>query len=168
MRIIRSIFSIVFVLLAVAVLCSAPQARAQDVANLYLAGGSYSPGASPAFAGTALYAHQINSSGTFAFSLIDAVPSTLRPFTVTTNIGVGVAQRVATIAGYPVFVPTAAGISYTGSNTGWAWSTGAGVPFRVKPNGQWFVMPSVRILKSSVSGGSGYQPIVGVLFGFGQ
>jgi hypothetical protein len=36
---------------------------------------------------------------------------------------------------------------------------------RVKNN--WRVFPNVRILKSSVSG-AGYQPIVGVLFGWGQ
>lgn len=140
--------------------------QAQDVANLYMAGGSYNPGAVPAFAGDALYAHQLNNSGTYAFTMIDVLPTTTKPFTVTTNIGVGIAQRVFTINRLPIFIPTAAGISYTGPNAGWAWTTGAGAPFVWK--GNWFVMPSVRVLKSSVSGGSGYQPIFGVLFGWGN
>lgn len=140
--------------------------RAQDVSNLYMAGGSYSAGATPAFAGTGLYAHQINTSGTYAFTMVDALPATLKPFTVTTNFAAGIAQRVATIDGFSIFIPTAAGISYTGTNTGWAWSTGVGVPFKIKSN--WYLMPTARVLKSSVSGGSGYQPIVGLLFGWGQ
>lgn len=151
-----------------AVVCLSGNCLAQDVSNLYLAGGSYSPGGSPSFAGSALYAHQINASGTYAFTMIDALPASVKPFTVNTNIGIGIAQRVATINGYSIFVPTSAGISYSGTNTGWAWSTGAGVPFRLKPDSNWYAMPSVRVLKSSVSGGSGYQPIFGLMFGWGQ
>lgn len=146
----------------------APSATAQSVANIYMGGASYSAGASPAFAGTALYAHELNASGTYAFTLIDALPATLKPFTVTTNIGVGIGQKIATIDGLPIFVPTSAGISYSGSNTGWAWTTGAAVPFRLNAKSNWYIMPTVRVLKSSVSGGSGYQPILGVLVGWGQ
>lgn len=141
---------------------------AQDVSNLYMAGGSYNAGATPAFAGTALYAHQINTSGTYAFTMVDALPNTLRPFTVTTNFAAGIAQRIATIDGVSIFVPTAAGISYTGPNVGWSWSTGAGVPFQLKKGSSWYLMPTARVLKSSVSNGSGYQPIIGLLFGWGQ
>jgi len=148
-------------LLAVAALC-----HAQGIANLYVAGGSYNPGGSPQLAGTALYAHQINTSGTYAFTLMDAIPSTVAPYVVTTSVGAGIAQKIATIGGVPIFIPTAAGISYTSSNMGWAWTTGMGVPIRFKPN--WYVMPIIRVLKSSVSGGSGYQPIIGVLIGWGK
>jgi hypothetical protein len=59
------------------------------------------------------------------------------------------------------------GVSWTGSNTGWSWSTGAGVPFQIGKS-DWYVMPTVRVLKSSVAGATGYQPIVGILFGWGQ
>src|SRR6185437_4367544 len=123
---------------ALVAFASAPAAKAQDVANLYMAGVSYNNGSATPVAGSALYAHQLNASGTFAFTHVDVIPASVKPFTVTNNIGVGVAQRVATIAGYPIFVPTSAGISYTGSNTGWAWSTGAGVPFRLKAKSNWF------------------------------
>jgi hypothetical protein len=134
--------------------------------NLYAAGASYSVNATPAVAGTALYAHQVNASGTYAFTAIDAVPNTLKPFTVNTNVGAGVAQQVWTIGKIPIFMPTAAGISWNGSNTGWEWGSGALAAIPIK-NG-YYLMPSVRFLKSSVSNGSGYQPIIGVLFGWGK
>lgn len=156
-------------LLLLALMCAfmlTPRMFAQDISNIYLAGGSYSSGASPAFAGSALYAHEVNSAGTYAFTMVDALPASTKPFTVTTNVGVGIAQRVATIGTIPILIPTAAGISYTGTNTGWAYSTGVGAVFKLKPN--WYLMPTLRVLKSSVSSGSGYQPIIGVLFGWGK
>ena len=160
---------------AIVASCAAVDLRAQDVSNLYMAGGSYSAGATPAFAGSALYAHQVSADsapGMYAFTAIDALPNTVKPFTVTTNIAAGIAQRVATVGTIPIFLPTAAGISFTGTNTGWAWSTGAGALFKLPSksgdSGGWDVMPTVRVLKSSVSNGTGYQPIVGVLFGWGQ
>jgi hypothetical protein len=135
-------------------------------ANVYAGGISYNVGASPAIAGTGLYAHLIADSGTYAFTVVDALPISVKPFTVSTNFGVGIAQKLFTIAKVPVFVPTSAGISYTGNNTGWQWSTGALASIKVK--GNWRVMPNVRIVKSSVSNGAGYTPIAGILFGWGQ
>lgn len=132
--------------------------------TIYAGGLSYNAGGS--VAGTGLFAHAINDSGSYAFTAVDAVPSTLKPFTVTTNFGIGVAQKVATIAGADIFVPTAAGISFSGQNTGWQWNAGALASFHLK--GNYYVMPSVRFLKSSVSNGAGYQPIFGVMFGFGK
>jgi len=156
-------------LLLLALLAAAVPLRAQttvshSVSNLYLGGVSYNPAASEPVAGTAIYAHQLNAVGTYPFTLVDVLPGANK--TVTTNIGVGIAQKVATIAGYDVFVPTSAGISISGSSTGWAWSGGALVPVHIK--GNWYAGPNVRFLKSSVSGGSGYQLIAGVTFGWGQ
>lgn len=136
-----------------------------DVQNLYAAGVSYSAGASPSLAGTALYAHLLTDSGTYAFTAVDALPNTTQPFTVTTNIGAGIAQKVVTIGKYPVFMPTAAGISWNGPSTGWQWNGGALVAIPLKSN--YYLMPSVRFLKSSVSN-SGYQPILGLLFAWGK
>jgi hypothetical protein len=147
---------------------------AQDVANLYAAGGSYSQGATPAFAGTALYAHQLSADSApamYAFTMIDALPNKSKPFTVNTNIGAGIGVKVATIGTIPIFVPTTAGISYSGTNAGWQFSTGGAAVFKVrstKDGGGIYVMPTLRVLKSSVSAGSGYQPIIGVLFGWGK
>lgn len=144
----------------------APAAPA-PIANIYAAGVSYNVGGSPAVAGTGLYARLVNDgSGTYAFTVVDALPNTLKPFTVTTNIGVGIAQKVTTWAGVPIYVPAATGISWSGSNTGWQWNTGGLAAIHVK--GQYYVMPSLRVLKSSVSNGSGYQPVFGVLFAWGK
>lgn len=137
-----------------------------NLQSLYGAGVSYSVNATPSVAGTALYARLIGDGGTYAFTAVDAVPNTLKPFTVNTNIGVGVGQKVATFGKIPVYMPTAAGISFNGSNTGWQWNGGVLVAIHIKD--QYYLLPTVRFLKSSVSNGSGYQPIVGLLFGWGQ
>jgi hypothetical protein len=145
---------------------AAPATSDAPIQTLYAGGISYNVGASPAIAGTGLYAHELNASGTYLFTAIDALPNTYKPFTVGTNVGAGIAQKVATLGKIPIYVPTAAGISWSGGNTGWQWNGGALASFHIK--GNYYLMPSVRFLKSSVSDGSGYQPIIGVLFGWGQ
>lgn len=135
-------------------------------ANLYAAGVAYNPGASPSVAGTALYAHEVGTSGTYAFTAVDALPESLKPFTVTTNVGAGIAQKVATLDGVAIFAPTSAGISWSGGNTGWQWTGGGIAAIPVRTN--YYILPSLRFLKSSVSGGSGYQLIAGIAFGGGK
>lgn len=142
-------------------------AQSAPLANFYAGGLSYNSGASPAIAGTGLYSHLVNDgSGTYAFSVVDALPISTKPFTVSTNFSAGVAQKIFTIGKVTVFVPTAAGVSYNGTNTGWAWSTGALISIPVK--GNWYILPVARVQKSSVSDGAGYQPIGGILVGWGK
>lgn len=136
------------------------------VANLYAGGVSYSVGATPAIAGTGLYAHAVSDEGLYAFTVIDALPNTLKPFTVSSNMGAGIAQKLFTVGKVPVYAPTAAGISWNGGNTGWQWN--GGVIASVHIRGDYYILPSVRFLKSSVSGGTGYQVITGLLFGWGR
>lgn len=144
--------------------CIAVLAQQPTPSNFGAAGISYLAGGS--VAGTGLYAHQL-SAGMYAFTVVDAVPSVgLKPFTVNTQPAVGIAQRVFSIAGVPVFVPTAAGVSFNGSNTGWAWSTGALGIVPLKADSPWKILPSARLVKSSISG-SGYQVIVGIAIGWG-
>jgi len=153
--------------LSAAVLAQAPAPAVSPVVNIYAGGISFNGSGSPAIAGTGLYARLVSDgTGTYLFTVVDALPASLKPFTVTSNFGAGVAQKIVTIGKVPIFIPTSAGISYNGTNTGWAWSTGALASIRIKNN--WRIFPNVRIVKSSVSNGSGYQPIVGVLFGWGQ
>ena len=170
--------SFISTLLFIAIACSILIAQtttsvenpvAAPLTNLYGAGVSYNQSGTPGIAGSALYAHLVNDgSGTYAFSVIDLLPNNSKPFTVSTNIGAGIAQKVVTIANVPIFVPTAAGIGITGSNTGWSWSTGALAVIPVKNHPNWKIMPNVRVVKSSVSGGTAYQPIVGMQFGWGK
>ncbi len=142
--------------------------------TIYAGGVSFAPGAEQRFAGTALLAKPVSdSSGTYAFTVLDAVPTSYQPMTVTTNIGAGIAQRVVgfDLAGHKVeiFVPTSAGVSWTGKNVGWQWNAGGLADIPIK--GSWGVQPHIRFLKSSVNDNSGYQVILGVLFryrGWGQ
>lgn len=153
-------------LLSLLVLVSAAFAQTLPT-NVYAGGVSYNNAGTPSIAGTALYARLVSpDSGTYAFTVADVLPSSFRPFTVTTNIGVGVAQKLFTIGKVPIFAPASAGVSFSGTNTGWAWSGGALASIKVKNN--WHVYPNVRFVKSSVSNGTGYQLIPGVLFGWGQ
>ena len=154
------------ILIAFFIAVSIPCFSQEPIQNLYAAGGSYNFNATPAVAGTALYAHYVASPGTYAFTVIDALPNNTKPFVVTSNIGVGLAQKMFAIGKVSLFMPTAAGISWTGTNTGWQWTGGATVTIPLKHN--LYLMPTVRFLKSSISGGSGYQPVCGLLFGWGQ
>lgn len=159
--------SILCALALVAFAC-APVSQAQTTTNLYAAGVSYNHAATPTVAGTALYAHAISpdtTGGMQAFTVLDILP-TGETLNVTTNIGAGVATKVATIGTLPIYVPTDAGITLTGVNTGWNWSGGVMTSYRL-PNRNVYILPSVRFLKSSVGGG-GYQLIPGILFGWGK
>lgn len=150
-------------LLFLSVAFFAAPARAQS--NIYAGGVSFNSSGSPAIAGTAMYARQVSGSGTYAFTVVDALPASVHPFTVTSDFSAGVAQKVFSLGTVPIFVPTAAGVSFTGTNTGWAWSTGAMAAIKLK--GSWHAFPTVRIAKASVGGG-GYQPMVSILFGWGN
>lgn len=143
-----------------------PEAPAPQVQNLYFGGVSYNLGATPSIAGTGGYAHALNADGTYGFAVFDALPNTLQPFTVSTNVGGGVAQRVITIGKIPIYTPITAGFSWTGHNSGWQWSGGGAASIHIK--GPWYFLPNVRFLKSSVSDGTGYQIIAGGWFGFGK
>ena len=145
---------------------TAPPVAANLPSNVYSAGLSYNVGGSPSIAGTAMYSHLLADGGTYGFTVIDFLPNTQPKFVVTTNVGAGVAQKVATIANIPVYASASAGLTVTGSNTGWNWSSGGTAVFSYKDN--YKIMPNVRFVKTSVSGGTGYQPIVGVMFGWGQ
>ena len=135
-------------------------------ANLYGFGASFNNGASVPVAGSGLYAHSL-TDGTYAFGMLDVLPNTVKPFTVTTNLSTGIAQKVFTVGSVPIYVPTSAGVSFSGSNTGWSWSTGGMAVVRIKKT-NWYMMPNIRVAKSSVSGGTGYQPIFGAMFGWGN
>lgn len=135
------------------------------VNNLAMVGVSANPGATPIVAGTGLWARLVKAdTGTYAFAVVDALPTSVQPFVVTTQVGTGIAQRLVTINGVvDLVIPTAAGISWTGTNVGWAWSSGGAA---VVHWGRFRILPNVRFVKSSVSG-AGYQVIAGALFGWG-
>jgi hypothetical protein len=130
--------------------------------EIYAGGVSYSPNAQQPLAVTGLAAHGLSDANTFAFVVADALPTNTKPLTISSNIGTGIAQKVATISGVSIYIPTAAGVSWTGKNTGWQWSSGAMAPIPLKG---FLIMPNVRFLKSSVSNGSDYQVIFGIMFG---
>lgn len=134
---------------------SAPQ-------NIYAAGVSYNGSATPHVAGTALYARGL-TDGTYMVTVFDALPISKAPFTVQTQVGVGIAQKLFTVAGLPVYSPNSVNIAFNGTNTGWAWNTGFATRFAAKKGSKWYLMPTVRVNHSSVSSGSGYQPIIGLL-----
>jgi len=153
--------------LIVLALLALPLAVHAQITGIYAAGASYAPGAQQPLAVTGFASHAVSSdtTGTQAFVVADAIPTSTKPLVVSTNIGTGIAQKAVTIGKVDIYIPTSAGISWTGKNTGWQWSSGAMAPIPFKG---FLIMPNVRFLKSSVSNGSDYQVIFGVLFGLGK
>lgn len=118
------------------------------------------------FAFTGLYARLV-ANDTYAFTVADAVPTGVKPAVTTdVSVSVGVARRFATIGSTKFYIPTAAGPTFSGKNTGWNWSTGllASVPIG---SGGFRLMPNVRVLKSSISE-NGYSWMGGFMFGWGK
>lgn len=147
---------------------SAPAAPS-GIQNLYAGGVSWNNGAKPSIAGNVLYAHNLNTGAqlaTYAFTDVDLLPETLRPFQVTTNVGAGIAQQIAKLGSVPIYVPTAAGVSLNGTNTGWQWNGGAMAVVPLK--GNYYLLPHLRFLRSSVSANSGFQIILGLDVGWGK
>ena len=136
------------------------------IQNLYALGGSYNFNATPNFAATALYAHLVANPSTYFFTVIDILPNSTKPFIITNNVGVGLAQKMFTFGRVNLVVPTTAGVSWTGSNTGWQWTGGFAVIIQL--NNNFYLIPTARYIKSSVSNGSDYQPILGLQLGFGK
>lgn len=116
-------------------------------------------------AGTAGYGRLLSDKlGTYNFWHIDAIPTSLKPVEVATNVSTGILQHVLTIKGCSVYIPGTAGISWKGSNAGWAWGTGALLTIPTKYG---TILPNVRVAKSSVNNNSNYQLLLGVMFGGG-
>ena len=136
------------------------------IQNIYAFGGSYNFNTSPKFSGTALYGHLVVSPGTYFFTLVDVVPTTTKPYTVTNNVGVGLAQKMFSIGRVDLVIPTTAGVSWTGLNVGWQWN--GGFAFVIHLNHNLYLIPTARYLRSNVSNNSGTQPIIGMEFGFGK
>ena len=150
--------------------CSA-FAQATDPTNVYGFGGSWNQSASSQtsqqFAATAMYARAQTQAGTYAFTAIDLVPTSIQPITLTTQASVGIAQRFVTLGTWKLYGTAAAGPSWTGTNSGWAWIAGGMATHQIGKT-QWKVMPNIRTVKSSVSNNSGYQLIIGVMVGLGN
>jgi hypothetical protein len=138
--------------------------------NLYAAGAAWNQSGNSPVAGSALYARLVSQeSKTYAFTVVDILPISKKPFTVTTNIGVGVAQKAFNLYGVSFYVPASAGVSITDANTGWAWTGGVLADYQLKKGGKLtnlHFQPNVRWVKSSVSNGSSYQLIPGAWLGY--
>lgn len=140
------------------------QEPAAPAMNFGAAGVSYSPGAEPAIAGTAAYARRLGPS-TFSFTLMDALPMREVPGAITTQVGTGVVQRVASVGNLDFYIPVVTGISWSGTNSRWSWSGGAMVAFKIPKLGM-YAYPNVRWSRIDVAPGvAGYQATYGVLFG---
>jgi hypothetical protein len=142
-----------------------------DQTNVYGFGIAWDQSASnitsQQYAVTAMYARAQTEKGTYAFTALDIVPTSVKPVTVTTQTSVGVAQRVLTLNGWNFYATGATGPSWSGTNAGWAWIMGGMATHSIGKTG-WKVMPNIRTIKSSINNNSGYQLIFGCMFGFGN
>ena len=140
--------------------------------NIWGVGASWNQGASSTlaqqFAGTAMYARAVaDATGTYAYTVIDIVPTNVKPITVTTNVGAGVAQKMLSAGAWTIYATGAVGPSWNGGSAGWAWSAG-GMAAHAIGKGTWYVAPMVRVISSNVSNQSGSQLIFSLGFGTAQ
>ena len=158
---------LILVFLAIAGIAMAQTAPALADANIFGFGPSWNQSASnelsQQFAGTGFYARAQTPAGTYAYVVGDFVPTAYKPFTVTNNIGAGIAQKAVTLGGFDVYVTGSIGPSWTGANTGWQWTAG-GMALRKFGKSGWSVGPALRALTSNVSNKSGTQFIVSLVF----
>jgi hypothetical protein len=142
-----------------------------DPTNIAAIGGSWDQSASSMtsqqFAMTAMYARKQTQAGTYAFTVLDVVPTSVKPITFTTQTSVGLGQCGLHLGSWNLCGTAAAGPSWTGNNAGWAWTWGGMAKHSLGKHG-WMLMPNVRVIRSSVNNRSGSQMIVGALFGFGK
>ena len=174
----------VFAAFVALVLSLPPVAQAQALppaptpnlpANVYEFGLSYNNGASPSIAGTFGYSHLLTPTdgvcvpsaalcGTYGYTVMDILPLSFNPSVVATSIGVGVAQKVLTINGINFFIPASVGPTITGTNMGWAWTTGGLADVPIKKAGvptHWHLHPNIRLVNATVNGTSGHQLVFG-------
>ena len=131
--------------------------------NFVAAGMAWNQYANPQVSGTLLYAKKANDSGTYSFSMVDVISKSEGQFSTATSISTGFAQHVLDFGKVRVFAVTTVGVLAGGDNIGYSW-TGGGC-FTVGLGKGWSLMPSVRVLKSSLTD---FQPVIGVAIGFGK
>lgn len=139
----------------------APDPTTALPSNIYAFGATYNPNGSPVISGTGLYGRLVDTKGTYAITGIDVVPTTTAPYTVTTNPFAGVAQQFYNNGTWKIFVTPAAGLSYSGTNTGYSYAIGGLLIHDLSPN--YAIGFGGRLFKSNISN-SGYQPAVSVEF----
>lgn len=160
MRIVRNVLFVVVFLLIGAFICVA-QTRDSLPNNIYAFGMTANPNASPVVTGTGLYGRLVDAKGTYAIAVLDVVSTSTAPYTVTTNPSAGIAQQFYAKGNLKVFVTPAAGLSYSGTNTGYSYALGGLVTYDLSPS--YAVGFGGRLFKSSISN-SGYQPALSVEF----
>jgi len=138
-----------------------PPTRTSLPNNIYAFGMTFNPNASPFLSGTGLYGRLVDTKGTYAVGVLDVIPTTTKPYTVTTNPSAGIAQEFYSHSNLKVFVTPAAGLSYTGTNTGYSYALGGLVTYDLSPS--YSIGFGGRLFKSSISN-SGYQPALSLEF----
>ncbi len=129
--------------------------------NIYAFGATVNPNGSPIVSGTGLYGRLVDTKGTYAIAVLDVVSTTSAPYTVTTNPSAGIAQEFINNGRVKVFVTPSAGLSYTGTNTGYSYALGGLITYDLTP--KYSIGFGGRLFKSNVSN-SGYQPAISVEF----
>lgn len=165
-RVSKALFSVVLLFVTVGAFGQTASSPAA-LTNFYGIGGNYNgANANPSFSGSAFWAHKLADTGTFSFTGVDAYPISVKPFTVVTNTFTGVLQRVLTVGKVDLFITSGAGVSVSGQNVGLGWNAGGAGVFKIKNN--IFLATTVRVQKSAVSNGAGYQLQPGISVVWGQ
>jgi len=129
--------------------------------NIYAFGPTFNPNATPVISGTAFYGRKLDDKGTYAIAGMDIMTGSTAPFTVTSNPFTGVAQQFYSSGRLHVFATPSAGLSYSGTNTGYSYALGGLIVYDLSPS--YALGFGGRAFKSNISN-SGYEPAVSLEF----
>jgi hypothetical protein len=126
-------------------------------------GAAWNQQAAPQINGMLVYATRI-AEGLYSFNLVDITPSTYKPFTITTNITIGLAQYMRTVGPARIYTVATAGVGAGGNTAGLAWTAGGVAMVPVGKKGLCLLL-SVRALKNTMSD---FQGVYGIAIGWGD
>lgn len=135
--------------------------------NIFAAGVSGNIDANTPVAGTAMYARRFTDQATYSFTVLDILPNSGSPGTITTSISSGLAQRVLMIGKASAYLAGSAGIGINGQQTDVAWTAGGLLSIPIGTKGL-RVMPNFRVVRSNTEREGEYRPTLGVMVGWGS
>ncbi len=156
----KKLFLAVFLALAMPVAAQTYDPPKDTVA----AGVTWNQYSAPQISGTLLYAHQLTDRGMYSFSYVDIFSKSDSEYLVTTALTTGVAQHLRAVGPAQIYIVTTIGIAAGGTNSGGAITAGGCAIIPIGNKG-WRLVPSVRVIKATVSE---FQAIYGIAIGWGK
>jgi hypothetical protein len=141
---------LLFVAFALIFLWPVSQAMSQDLPNEFLAAGcAYNRYAAPQINGLVTYANRVQQTNIFSFTTYDVRSASDLAYQPQTSIRTGVAPMLFRFGRVWLFGLGDAGVAYTGSAFGAAFSGGTGLAIQLGRG--WSVLAVARVIKTGLT-----------------